>query len=196
MGSLVSIRTGKLSLVQANINETNVSGLYAIGMAFDGNAWGLRAGKVAAGRAAAIAQGEIDPEQPMRERERVYSLLEKNPQNPLRPHVIRHRVQKLATEYIALDRNDKGLKECIAELQRIRKEDYPRLRVASKKHTWNREFFEALETEFMIDVQEMVARSALMRTESRSTHYRTDYPERDGRTGWPMSISNRSMERW
>ncbi|MFA4836231.1 MAG: hypothetical protein WC749_09210, partial [Dehalococcoidia bacterium] len=116
-----------------------------------------------------------------------YGLLEANPPNPLRPHVIRHRVQKLATQYIALDRNDKGLKECIAELDRIRKEDYPRMGVASKKHTWNREFVEALETEFMIDVQEMVARSALMRTESRLTHYRTDYPERDDKS-WLANV--------
>ncbi|MDD5095591.1 MAG: FAD-binding protein [Dehalococcoidia bacterium] len=176
---------GNSSLIQANINEnneTNVPGLYATGMAgmaFDGSTWGMRAGREAAKRAAGIEQEEIDPQQPIRERDRVYGILERNPRNPLRPHVIRHRVQKLATEYIALDRNDKGLRKCIAEIERIRKEDYPRMWVASKKHTWNREFLEALETEFMIDVQEMIARSALMRTESRSTHYRSDYPDRD-----------------
>ena len=168
---------GMCSLVQANINEKNettIPGLYAVGLgavSWEGNAWGLRAGKAAAERSAAMQQQEIDPEQPIRERERVYGLMARNPQNPLRPHVIRHRVQKLATQYIALDRSDKGLKECIAELDRIRNEDYPRMWVASKKHTWNRDFVEALETEFMIDVQEMVARSALMRTESRLTHH-------------------------
>ncbi|MDD5038469.1 MAG: hypothetical protein PHN78_04045, partial [Dehalococcoidales bacterium] len=184
---------GQASLVQVLLNERNettVPGLYAVGLGvptYDGNAWGFQAARSAVQRAAKIERQEVDLEQATKERNRVYNLLEKKPENPLRPHVIRHSVQRLAPKYIGLDRTDEGLKKCIAEIERIRKEDYPRMWVASKMRIWNREFVEALETEFMIDVQEMVARSALMRTESRLNHYRSDYPKRDN-VNWLANI--------
>ncbi|MDD5095214.1 MAG: FAD-binding protein [Dehalococcoidia bacterium] len=184
---------GMGSLAQAVIDEkheTTVPGLYAVGLgttAWDGNAWGLQAGKSAAARAAGIEKQEMDFKQASEERNRVYNILERKPKNPLRSHVIRHRVQRLAPKYIGLDRTDGGLRECIAELERIRREDYPRMWVALKTRTWNREFVEALETEFMIDVQEMVAKSALMRTESRLNHFRVDYPEEDN-ANWLANV--------
>ncbi len=45
--------------------------------------------------------------------------------------------------------------------------------------TFNTELTAALELESMLDVAEALAHSALARTESRGSHQRTDYPERD-----------------
>ena len=48
-----------------------------------------------------------------------------------------------------------------------------------KSLNFNTELTSALELEFMLDVAEAIAYSALERTESRGSHQRTDFPERD-----------------
>ena len=45
--------------------------------------------------------------------------------------------------------------------------------------SFNTELTAALELEFMLDLAEVVAHSALARTESRGSHQRTDFPQRD-----------------
>jgi len=44
---------------------------------------------------------------------------------------------------------------------------------------YNQELVEAFETGCLLDVAEATVASALHRTESRGTHFREDYPERD-----------------
>ena len=45
--------------------------------------------------------------------------------------------------------------------------------------TFNTELTSALELDFMLDVADTIAHSALARTESRGSHQRTDHPKRD-----------------
>ena len=45
--------------------------------------------------------------------------------------------------------------------------------------SFNTELSAALELEFMLDLAEAVAHSARARTESRGSHQRTDFPQRD-----------------
>jgi len=58
----------------------------------------------------------------------------------------------------------------------------PRLGICDTT-TWryNKELIEALETINLIKVAELLVRSALIRTESRGAHYRTDYPKTDNK---------------
>ncbi|MGH8104213.1 MAG: FAD-binding protein, partial [bacterium] len=44
---------------------------------------------------------------------------------------------------------------------------------------FNTELVSALELDYMLDVASVIAHSALVRTESRGAHQRTDFPERD-----------------
>jgi len=53
------------------------------------------------------------------------------------------------------------------------------LRLDDHSRNFNTELTAALELEFMVDIAEAVAHSALARTESRGSHQRTDYPRRD-----------------
>jgi fumarate reductase (CoM/CoB) subunit A len=52
------------------------------------------------------------------------------------------------------------------------------LKVVDKK-TWNYSLIEALEAKHMVVVAEAVLKSALLRKESRGSHYRDDYPDRN-----------------
>ena len=51
---------------------------------------------------------------------------------------------------------------------------------------YNLQLLAAVELDNMLLVAEMIARSALLRTESRGAHFRSDYPEEDPR--WVKNI--------
>jgi fumarate reductase flavoprotein subunit len=65
--------------------------------------------------------------------------------------------------------------EQIAEI----KERFRNVQLDDHSLSFNTELIAALELEFMIEIAEAVAHSALARTESRGSHQRTDHPQRD-----------------
>lgn len=68
-------------------------------------------------------------------------------------------------------RNEKGLQSALVEIAEL-KGRFKSISISSAL-----DLTEALKLENMIKVSEMVVRSALLRTESRGAHYRSDYPE-------------------
>jgi len=83
-------------------------------------------------------------------------------------------LQRSAWENMLAVRNEKGLGETLQLLQEIRAESLPRLAIEAPP-----DLVRALELQNLLVVGEMVARAALLRTESRGGHYREDYPDRD-----------------
>ncbi|MCZ6529595.1 MAG: fumarate reductase (quinol) flavoprotein subunit [Chloroflexi bacterium] len=75
-------------------------------------------------------------------------------------------------------RDEASLQSTCAKLEELR-ERYGRLQLDDTSRTFNTELTTALELDFMLDVAETIAHSALARTESRGSHQRTDFPERD-----------------
>jgi succinate dehydrogenase/fumarate reductase flavoprotein subunit len=75
-------------------------------------------------------------------------------------------------------RNEESLRRTCATLQQL-KERYPRLGIADKSLSFNTELTSALELGFLLDAAEAVAFSALARQESRGSHQRTDFPQRE-----------------
>ena len=78
-------------------------------------------------------------------------------------------------------RDEEGLKAALEKNEEI---------AACLKKTRVRDYGELrryLELENMVLLSEMVCRAALLRTESRGAHYRTDYPEEDN-NNWLKNI--------
>jgi len=75
-------------------------------------------------------------------------------------------------------RDEGGLRQTCARLAELR-ERQARIRLDDRSLSFNTEITAALELDFMLDVAEAVAHSALARTESRGSHQRTDHPRRD-----------------
>jgi fumarate reductase flavoprotein subunit len=71
-----------------------------------------------------------------------------------------------------------SLRETCDRLADLRQR-FAHLRLEDHSRTFNTELTAALELDFMLDVAGAVAHSALARTESRGSHQRTDYPQRD-----------------
>jgi len=75
-------------------------------------------------------------------------------------------------------RSGKSLKETCDKIKEL-KDRFGNIDLEDKSLNFNTELTSALELEFMLDVAEAIAYSALKRTESRGSHQRSDFPERD-----------------
>ena len=75
-------------------------------------------------------------------------------------------------------RSGKSLKETCDKIKEL-KDRFVNIDLEDKSLNFNTELTSALELEFMLDVAEAIAYSALKRTESRGSHQRSDFPERD-----------------
>ena len=68
--------------------------------------------------------------------------------------------------------------ECLQKIREL-KERVQHISVKSDARYLNQELYNAIELGYMLDLAELIAMGALTRTESRGSHYRLDYPQRD-----------------
>lgn len=180
--------------------ETNLPGLFAAGEVAGGLNGGNRLSGVAiaqtqvqgaiAGRSAAEyalknpSSDEIDKKAIEGTYKRCRSALESK--EGISPIKTRVKVQELAWQKIGLVRNANDLKLAISEIAELKK-DISKLSTQNKSSIYNQEWVHALEIENMLCVLEMISRAALMRTESRATHVRSDYQKVDNQN-WLKNI--------
>ena len=104
---------------------------------------------------------------------------------------IRVELNKIMEEGAGIYRNAESLERTCATLRQL-KERYRRVGIADKSLSFNTELTSALELGFMLDAAEAVAFSALARHESRGSHQRTDFPERDDHRYLKHSLASRT----
>ena len=110
----------------------------------------------------------------------VYSLLKKEG-GEQRLAEIRDGLQSLMETKVGIFREDGGLREALREIREL-KGRLLSAKVDDRGRIFNMEMIHAFELDFMLDVAESVAFSALMREESRGAHFRTDFPRRDDKS--------------
>ncbi len=111
------------------------------------------------------------------EQDRVNALLSRN--EGTRAPRLRHAMNETMSKNTFIFRDEAGLKEAVAELDRVRKEFDANCYVMDKSSTFNTDLVNTFETDFLIDAAYALAKGALHRTESRGAQSRTDFPERD-----------------
>jgi len=97
----------------------------------------------------------------------------------VRPYKIKQMLQHIVSAKLGPVRTGEELDEAIAELKKLQSETLAQMTVCDGDRRYNRERLDALEIPLMIKTALMIARSAAKRTESRGSHYRTDYPEKN-----------------
>ena len=97
----------------------------------------------------------------------------------VRPFELKAAVQDIIWEGLGPVRSGAGIEAAINALERVRKEQIAGMVIGSPDRTYNRDRMEAIEVPFMIRTGLIVARAALCRQESRGSHYRIDFPERN-----------------
>ncbi len=91
---------------------------------------------------------------------------------------VREEMQNTMEGCVGIYRNGKELERGVEELAKIR-ERADNIALDDHSRTFNTELTAALELGYMMDAAETIIYSAKARHESRGSHQRTDYPERD-----------------
>ena len=91
---------------------------------------------------------------------------------------IRKEMQQIMDHDVGIFREEKGLTDACAKLATLRQR-FANVGMMDKDRVFNTELTQALELDFMLDVAQAIAWSALNRRESRGAHSRTDYTTRD-----------------
>jgi len=180
--------------------RTNVAGLFAVGEASGGMHGANRLSGVAltevyvmgpvAGKSAALyAKGEsfVSPDSGAigEELGRLNDLFGSG--RGVRPFELKTAVQDIMWEGLGPVRNGAGIKTAIVALQQLEKERMAGMTIGSSGRTYNRDRMEAIEVPFMIRTGLLVAHAALFRKESRGSHYRTDFSEKNDKE-WLKNI--------
>lgn len=183
--------------------ESRVSGLFAAGEVVGGVHGGNRLGSNSlidlvvfgeiAGKEAAYKAlqqgyaGKIDRDMVRGEGERIERLVNGNPTDGIRAMSVRRPHTEMMDLYMGVFRNESGMKTMMKEVEKLKSEILSRLSVADKSKRYNYELIDALETFMRADIEEVSTRGALIRTESRASHYREDYPKMDNQQ-WLKNI--------
>ncbi|MCJ7806389.1 MAG: FAD-binding protein [Clostridia bacterium] len=181
-----------------SFGNTTVEGLFAAGEVagnvhganrMAGNAltetqvFGRRAGAAAAERATmvkiALTEAEIN-EVIKREKELLLAIIKPIGGCKAAPFQLRNRLKEIMGRYVGFPRDEAGLKKAISEISVLKSDLASGISVADG-YLYNLALIEALELIQMLTTAELVARSALLRTESRGHHQRRDYPETDNK---------------
>ncbi len=141
--------------------------------------FGKKAGLSAASRASKTPRARIDLKQIEPELQRIRSLLSQDGKCPLDDLLLQ--IKRTMWFKAGIIRSDGGLREALVDLQQIRSG------LGEARITGPRQLIDAIKLTNMVTVSEMVIRSALLRTESRGAHYRSDYDE-ENNAQWLSNI--------
>jgi len=176
--------------VEAETAQSSVPGLFAAGEAaaglhgsnrLGGNSlsdllvFGCRAGLAAAKHAREVSSATLDAAQiEQSEREALAPFQRQAGESP---YAIHRDLQELMQNLVGIYRNREDVQRALLEIEKFKK----RLEVVSVEGSrmFNPGWHLALELKAMLTVAEAVARSALVREESRGAHSRIDFPDLD-----------------
>ena len=189
LGKLPVAPTAHFSMGGIRINEnseTGIDGLYAAGEVcggvhganrLSGNAisetlaFGTIAGNQAAASAAKMEQIPAPQSEVTAEVDRLKELASGTGRKSLEQ--LRQSLKQTMWDKVGVIRDRQNLEDAQKEILALREQ------LAAVSLTSHRQLPQAVKLANMLTVSEMVCRAALMRTESRGAHYRTDYPEED-----------------
>ncbi|HEY8491393.1 MAG TPA: FAD-binding protein [Dehalococcoidia bacterium] len=193
---LLPIRPGQhyaMGGIRTNLDgETVLPGLYAAGECacvsvhganrlganslLDTLIFGRRSAEKAIQYVKEVDFGTFPESEVTRQEERIRRVLAR--QGNERIGLLREEMGATMAEKVGVFRTEAWMREGLATIKELQERQH-RAPVDDKGKVFNTDLTAALELEVMLEQAEVIAVSALARTESRGAHYRLDYPERD-----------------
>ncbi|HXE75333.1 MAG TPA: fumarate reductase (quinol) flavoprotein subunit [Candidatus Xenobia bacterium] len=156
--------------------------------------FGARAGKAAAAYAAeAAAPATAIYAQAREEQQRLERDFLRNQGGTERLATLREEMQKTMEDSAGIYRTAAQLERAAAKIRELQARAR-NLRLDDRSYTFNTELLNALELGFMLDVADTIVASALARRESRGSHQRTDFPQRDDQNFLAHTLAYRSAD--
>jgi len=146
--------------------------------------FGRRAGRSAAQRARERGIPSVSTALVEAEKGRLVNLQAQR--GSLGPGQLKRWIQECMWRHLLVARSDASLRACLTEVERLRGG------MAEINVDGPAQLSGLLEVDSLLTVAEIMAKAALMRTESRGSHYREDYPQRDD-ARWQSSIITRRV---
>jgi fumarate reductase flavoprotein subunit len=156
--------------------------------------FGARSGKAAA--AFASDQGEPNPSvlaQAHDEQRRLEEQFLFKTGGTERIATLRAAMQETMEQSAGIYRDASALQRAEGQLQQLQ-ERFRDVAIEDHSYTFNTELTTVLELSYMLDLAQVIVASALHRQESRGSHQRTDYPERDDRRFLAHSLAVRAED--
>jgi len=94
------------------------------------------------------------------------------------PWDIADNLQEMMDSYVGVFRTEQGLLSALKGIRDIEAR-YKNISISDKSSKFNIDLTHAIEIGFMIDLADTIIRGAINRKESRGSHFRKDFPERD-----------------
>jgi len=176
--------------------ETELAGFYAAGECacvsvhganrLGGNSlletivFGRRAGLRASEYAHTVKSNEFTSRHLGTERNRIDQLLKRK--SGERIGSIREELGAAMTEHLGIFRSRDRMEKALQKIQELRKR-YEQIYLEDRGKIFNTELTNALEVGSLIDLAETIVVGAIGREESRGSHYRKEFPQRDD-AGW------------
>ncbi|MEM2163048.1 MAG: succinate dehydrogenase/fumarate reductase flavoprotein subunit [Candidatus Bathyarchaeia archaeon] len=195
--------------IRANIRaETPIRGLYAAGecacyslhganrLGTNSTAECLVFGAVAGEEAARYAMStelrSLPMDKALAEEKRVFDGVLGSEGSERVPEIRREMRQVMNTD-VWIYRTEEGLKRALRKIRELR-ERFKHIKIEDKSKSFNTALTSALELDFMLELAEVTTYCALMRTESRGSHYRLDYPNRDDKNWLVHTLAYYTVE--
>ncbi|KXA93777.1 fumarate reductase [candidate division MSBL1 archaeon SCGC-AAA259E22] len=149
--------------------------------------FGRRVGREAANYASDNSMPSLSSNEYLeKERDKILHLMEGEGKEKVEE--LRKELQETMRDNVYIFRSREGLKEALDKIIKIR-ERFKEVTISDESKVFNTAYTNALELENLIDVAWNITRNALEREESRGSHYRTDYEERDDENWLKHSLS-------
>jgi succinate dehydrogenase / fumarate reductase flavoprotein subunit len=140
--------------------------------------FGRRSGEHAAERAKRTRGGRPSKAVLAEEERQIAEIIGRERGSGRRVSEIRKELGETMDRYVAVFRDEEGIKQAIETVGRL-KEEAASAYIDDKGTVFNQDVLGAVELGFMLENAECTAAAALHRTESRGAQYRTDFPERN-----------------
>jgi succinate dehydrogenase / fumarate reductase, flavoprotein subunit len=166
--------------------RSSVPGLYVAG-GLGGHSNGLIGlatydGKIVADGVAAdlpgLAPCDLPEQEVAREQQRLDALRD-NPGDGLVPVKVKERLREVMWDKVGVEKDAASLCSALGDIEEIRLNLLPRMRLASRARTANYEWIDAIDVVNMTDACELIVQSSLERKESRGPFFRRDFPQTD-----------------
>jgi succinate dehydrogenase / fumarate reductase flavoprotein subunit len=189
MGGIATDADGRVVIDNKN---TPYDGLYAAGECacvsvhganrlgcnalLDTLVFGRRAGRQIKKFVQSAERPKLPAKPDKKDAEIIKALMQSN--GPETSGAIRAELQETMMENVSVFRQNESLTAALDKIEAL-KARYQDLSIQDKGSCFNRDLLDAIELGHLLDLAEVITRSALIREESRGAHSREDYPDRD-----------------